>query len=64
MGSYLIEFHKDGLRRAVSSHAGPFEETMRAAHEGMAQHQADVVRVIDTDSLAEVLYFERDSSDL
>lgn len=62
MASYVIEYHKGGLRRAVSPHAGPLKETIEVAHEGMMRHDADFARVIDTDSSAEVIKIQREAS--
>lgn len=58
MGSYVIEFHRDGLRVAVSLHAGPLEAAKTAAQDGLIEQQADVASISDTESLEEVCEIE------
>jgi hypothetical protein len=46
---YVVEYYKDGLRKGSSPHAGPLDNAIMFAEDGLVRHDVDFARILDVD---------------
>jgi hypothetical protein len=59
---YVVEYYKDGMKTRSSPHAGPLDNAIMFAEDGLKRHDVDSARILDIDgSGAEVWSMRRDA---
>lgn len=59
--AYLIEYYRDTVKIGATPWDASLEKTMQVARDGLIRHNADVFRIIDDDTGAEVESGRRDA---
>jgi hypothetical protein len=47
--AYVVEYYKNGVKTRSSPHAGPLDNAIMFAEDGLRRHEVDSARIIDID---------------